>query len=340
MSWTAYAQPGIRSSHAASNIHAALRTLLRGEASGNLNAFMYGASEKAGDEVRGGALFDALCEQPAYYLRNVEARLIENHAAAIAAPFASTTTVVEFGPGSHFAIERKTIPLLRAMPQVRRYVAVDWNLNYLDDAVATLRAALPHLEILPILSSFQDLTALPADGNPLLALMFGNTIGNFDTEAADRFPPEQPIDFIRHIRGLLGEKGWFLVGQDCLEDEAGLLAAYANPAAHAWAENLLYRLIRDAGLEAAPENFTGHALYDRRRFLIQLGIKSRIDQFVRLAGETFKIAADQFLPCFNSYKFPRKVFELIAWKAGFEPIALHTDAPAHMALHTLKADWG
>ncbi len=313
------------------------QALWAGIRAGNLNPFMYGGPQDDVDPVRGGALFDALCDHQDYYLRKAESTLLTQHMPKLCSQIQDIDAVIEFGPGSAYAVTRKTIPMLKANPQITRYIAVDRNQGYLDEAVTAIRSALPNLKIESRLSSFMDCSAVE-NAKGTLALMLGNTIGNFEAEPLQHIPPQHPVKLVSHIRHIVGDRGKFLVGVDCLQNQGGLLAAYDNPAAHAWSENLLHRMRRDAGVHLDIQGFYGQAIYDTARCMIQLGVVSRREQIVRVGNKRFIVPGRKFFSFFNSYKYPRQMFELIAEHSGFTPKATYAGTPETMVIYLLQAD--
>src|ERR1700720_270371 len=66
----------------------------------------------------GSRLFEAICEQPEYYLTRAEMSILRGHAGAVAADFLRDATLVELGSGSAI----KTRLLLDAFLKGRRAV--------------------------------------------------------------------------------------------------------------------------------------------------------------------------------------------------------------------------
>ena len=87
----------------------------------------------------GSLLFEAICEQPEYYLTRAETAILRDQAGAIAAEFSGDVTLVELGSGN----AAKTRLLLDAFVKDRRtvrYVPIDICRPVLESSAAALRA--------------------------------------------------------------------------------------------------------------------------------------------------------------------------------------------------------
>src|SRR5258708_2409807 len=72
----------------------------------------------------GSRLFDAICEQPEYYLTRTEADILRDHAGDIASGFLGDVTLVELGSGSAIKT-RLLLDVLLDGRRAVRYVPID-----------------------------------------------------------------------------------------------------------------------------------------------------------------------------------------------------------------------
>src|SRR4029077_17966150 len=147
------------------------------------------------DEV-GSALFETICVLPEYGLTRADARLLQTHAREIVGRLPSPIHVAELGSGSG----KKTRWILEALSRRQRTVyfpieispaalaACEKELGQID-MVIMVRYEQPYLEGLRAVAQGRD------EGDHLLVLFLGSTIGNFDRSAGD--------DFLREVGEIL-----------------------------------------------------------------------------------------------------------------------------------------
>ncbi len=131
-------------------------------------------------DAHGSQLFDAICEQPEYYLTRAESALLRERGAELAAAFPARE-FVELGSGSSTKTPLLLEPLL-ATGQLRKYVPVDVSASALAHAEHHLSRQFPGLDIeRRILDFTTQLEHLGRahEGGRLVALL-GSTIGNLE----------------------------------------------------------------------------------------------------------------------------------------------------------------
>jgi L-histidine N-alpha-methyltransferase len=256
-------------------------------------------------DARGSALFDRITEQPEYYPTRAERAILERHAEEIVT---GMHELVELGSGT----AGKTRVLL-ATGQLRRYVPFDVDPWAVDRSRSELGDLFPELAIDGVVGDFTtDLERIPPPAGPRAVALLGGTIGNLE-------PPER-ASFLRSIRALLGPDDRFVLGTDLVKDTAVLEAAY-NDAAGVSAEftlNLLYVLNRELGADFDASAFEHVAFYDRDAERIDIRIRSRAAQRVRLpgAGVEIELAAGEDIRTEVSSKFTRERLERELGDAG------------------------
>ncbi|MEQ8836377.1 MAG: L-histidine N(alpha)-methyltransferase, partial [Lacipirellulaceae bacterium] len=153
---------------------------------------------------RGSQLFDRICELPEYYPTRTETKILEENAAAISDAIGEGTVLVEYGSGS----STKTVPLLKAAPNLAAYVPLDISRDHLLETSAELRRQLPGLPIKPVVAEFTSEVELPEEFADVRRTVFfpGSTIGNF--------PPEEAVELLGQIADLVGTGGGLVIGID------------------------------------------------------------------------------------------------------------------------------
>lgn len=260
-------------------------------------------------DARGSALFEAICEQPEYYLTRTELALLRESGAEIAAAVGPRARVVEYGSGAGL----KTRLLLQALPDPVAYVPVEISRSALLESVGRLAREFPAVEMLPVCADFTQRVSLPRPGrDPERTLLFfpGSTLGNFENPVARRL--------LRQMRELVGPRGQVLLGVDLKKDPALIEAAY-NDAAGVTADftlNLLVRLNRELGADFRPDAFEHRAVYDAAAGRIQTDIVSRRQQQVSVAGQRFDFAQGEAMRVEYSCKYNHADIEAMAAEAG------------------------
>src|SRR5712691_230613 len=195
------------------------------------------------DEV-GSALFEAICLLPEYGLTRADARLLQTHAQEIVDLLPSPIHVAELGSGSG----KKTRWILEALAQ--RQKTYYYPIEISPYALAACAKELGQIDLVsvvgyeqPYLEGLRAVAEERADGDHLLVLFLGSTIGNLDRDAGE--------EFLREMRAILRPGDALLLGTDLEKDVALQLLAYDDPAGvtAAFNLNLLARINRELGAD-------------------------------------------------------------------------------------------
>ncbi len=288
---------------------------------------------------RGSELFERITELPEYYPTRAERSILAARSAEIVAAAGEPATLVELGSGS----AAKTRHLLSAMRDagcLEAYVPVDISERITRDAAERLVAEYPGLAVHGLVCDFEHDLELIAGGNDngrggdesgrggRLVAFLGGTIGNLY--------PRARRDFLARVAALLGPGDRLLLGTDLVKDRARLEAAY-DDAAGVTAEfnrNLLAVLNRELGADFELEAFDHVAHYDAERAWMDVRLRARADQVVRLDGLdlTVRFAAGEEMRTEISAKFTRERLEAIYAEAGLAMSGWFTDQAGDYAL--------
>ncbi|QNP74207.1 L-histidine N(alpha)-methyltransferase [Streptomyces roseirectus] len=222
-------------------------------------------------DARGSELFDRITELPEYYPTRAEREILLTRAPEIAAA-SGARTLVELGSGS----SDKTRHLLAALRDLDTYVPVDVSESALTQAGAGLLAEHPELTIHALIADFTAALDLPATPGPRLLAFLGGTIGNL--------VPAERTAFLAAVRALLSPGDTFLLGTDLVKDEATLVRAYDDSAGvtAAFNKNVLDVVNRELGADFHPGSFDHVALWDRDHEWIEMRLRSRTAQTVKV----------------------------------------------------------
>ncbi len=231
---------------------------------------------------RGSRLFDAITRLPEYYPTRAERGILEVSAKEMA-ELAAADTLVELGAGTC----EKTRVLLDAMAatgRLERYVPFDVSATTIERAAAELADDYPGLRVHAVAGDFhRHLGRIPGGGRRLFAFL-GGTIGNLD--------PGQRRRFLADLDCVMDPGDRLLLGTDLVKDRGTLIAAY-DDAAGVTAEfnrNVLHVLNRELGADFVPGAFSHSARWNEDDQRIEMWLRSRRPQRVRVADLGLEVA--------------------------------------------------
>jgi dimethylhistidine N-methyltransferase len=278
---------------------------------------------------RGSELFDEICELSEYYITRTEIAILEARAGEIAALAGPRCQLIEFGSGAG----HKVRILLAALADPRAYIPIDISPEFLRGAASRIVAEFPALDVVAVCADFAEPQRLPE----FLPEQRARRVGFFPGSTIGNLRPDEAVSFLRGCRTVLGLGGGILIGVDLKKDPIRLHDAYNDAAGvtAAFTLNLLGRMNREIGADFDVSRFDHEASYNAGAGRIEIYIRSRMDQIVRVAGRRFRFAAAERLHVEYSYKYTVAEFQRLARRAGFEPAACWTDAGNDFSVHYL-----
>jgi dimethylhistidine N-methyltransferase len=282
-------------------------------------------------DEEGSRLFEAICEQPEYYLTRTEVALLARHAGDIKALVGSGCYLVEPGSGSC----EKVRPLLETLrPMV--YVPMDISCKHLRTAAAGIATDFPWLDVHAVCTDITrevSLAFIPEQAAPVMFYP-GSSIGNFD--------PADAVEFLTCLARIAGPGGGLLIGVDLKKDPVKLNDAYndARGVTAAFNLNLLQRANRELDADFDIDAFAHHAGYNSAHGRIEMHLISTRKQTVNIDGYSFDFNAGDSIHTENSYKYTNDEFRSLAQRAGFVSCAVWTDSGRLFSLHFLCVDRG
>ncbi len=264
------------------------------------------------DEL-GSALFDAITVLPEYGLTRADQRILDRHAAELPREF---PVVAEFGSGSG----RKTRAVLEAL-SVPEYFPIDVS----APALERCRRELADLTtVKPLAASYLnglDQVQARRNGDPMLVLFLGSTIGNFDSRCRG--------DFLTQVRSRLREGDALLIGCDLEKPVDTMIQAYDDPSGvtASFNLNLLGRINRELGGDFNLRAFAHEAIYNAPERRIEMHLRSRTNQVVTIREADFRceFADGETIWTESSHKFRTAEIPEMARQAGFVPEAQWVD---------------
>jgi L-histidine N-alpha-methyltransferase len=274
----------------------------------------------------GSDLFEQITQLPEYYPTRSEQEILDRRAGEIAAA-TRAETLVELGSGS----SRKTrllIDALRAGGGLRRYVAVDVSDSALLDAGVALARDYPGLDVEAVVADFEtQLDVLPRRG-PRLVAFLGGTIGNLEPASRSRF--------LRSVRGLLGDDGWFLLGTDLVKSPQVLVPAYDDSAGVTadFNRNVLRVLNRELGASFEVDAFEHVAVWVPEREWVEMRLRATRSMEVSVPAleMTVRFEAGEELRTEVSAKFHRDGVVAELAESDLEAVGQWTDDQGRYAV--------
>jgi len=257
------------------------------------------------DDV-GSALFEAITHLPEYGLTRADTRVLEKHAGEIVDSLPKNVVVAELGSGSG----AKTRAILEKLKQ--RQVIVYYPIDVSCAALAKCAQDLAKYgAIFPLEGAYLDGLRTVAErrfeGQTLLVLFLGSTIGNFESEAA--------IDFLYAIRQCLQPGDALLLGTDLVKPVDMMIRAYDDPTGvtAAFNLNLLSRINRELGADFDLRQFEHLVKYNEEAQRIEMHLRSKQYQIVSVhkADLIVDFVPNETICTEACHKFvPNQIFEM------------------------------
>jgi len=259
------------------------------------------------DEV-GSALFEAICTLPEYGLSRAGMRMLERYSGEIVDRVPGPVIVAELGSGSG----QQTRWVLEALARRQRvnYYPIDIS----GSALFRCQRELSHIDMVSIvgferayLDGLREVAARRREGERLLVLFLGSTIGNFDRPAGEQF--------LREVRSILRRGDALLLATDLVKPIPALILAYDDPAGvtAAFNKNLLARINRELGGDFDLRCFEHVVRYDEDEQRIEMHLRSTAWQRVtiRKAGFRTYLREGETIWTESSHKYePQQVVQM------------------------------
>jgi L-histidine Nalpha-methyltransferase len=262
----------------------------------------------------GSALFEVICHLPEYGVTRAEERLLSEHAREIVAKVPSPVAVAEMGSGTG----RKTRLILEAL--CRRQSTSYYPIEISPTALAMCERELRDINCISIvglereyLDGLLEVAARRGEGQHLMVLFLGSTIGNFDGAAS--------TVFLRRVREILREGDSLLLGTDMDKPVETLVVAYddALGVTAAFNRNLLTRINRELGADFDLAQFEHVAVYNEETHSVEMHLRSRSEQWVTIpqAGLFFRMREGETIWTETSHKYSHEEVTTMGRQSGF-----------------------
>ncbi len=274
------------------------------------------------DDV-GTALFEVITLLPEYGLTRAGQRLLRRHAEQIVERVPGPVIVAELGSGSG----KKTRWILEALSrrQFTRYYPIDIS----AEALARSRSELSEIPFMSLvgferdyLDGLLEVAARRRNGDHLLVLFLGSTIGNFDRPAGEAF--------LREVRKHLVPGDSLLLATDLEQPVHELELAYDDPlgVTAAFNLNVLARINRELDANFDLAKFQHRAPYNTAERRIEMHLRARVAHTVVISKAGFEahFREGETIWTESSHKFDLDEVRQMAGRCGFRCDAQWVDA--------------
>lgn len=279
---------------------------------------------------RGSELFVEITRLPEYYPTRTELGILESRSREIV-DACRPAAVLELGAGS----ATKTRLLLDALEERGdggAYLPLDVSAEFLASTAQELRREYPDLEVAPLVGDLTDPIAPDVElPRPLLLLLLGSTIGNFDDGEA--------VSVLRNAAAALQDGDHFLMGADLRPSPgkslAELEAAYDDTRGVTAAFNLnALSVVNDRfGTDFDLTRFRHRAFYDSTHGRIEMHLVARSDQTITVPGKGLvRLRGGETIRTEISCKYDRPTVQRLFRDAGLELVDWITDEQQRYAL--------
>jgi L-histidine Nalpha-methyltransferase len=286
------------------------------------------------DDV-GSALFEVISVLPQYGLTRADERLLQRYAHEMVEQLPAPVIVAELGSGSG----KKTRWILKAL--CRRQHTSYFPIEISRTALVRCARELGDIDSMSIvgfereyLDGLVEVAARRRNGQHLLVLFLGSTIGNFDRPAATKF--------LRSVRDILRPGDSLLLGTDLEKPVPQLIEAYDDPlgVTAAFNVNLLARINRELDGDFVLDQWKHEARFNPNARSVEMHLRAKQNQLVAVcrAELSLEFSQGETIWTESSHKYaPREPFR-IAREAGFRCTAQWVDSEWPFAENLLIAE--
>lgn len=258
----------------------------------------------------GSQLFEKIMQLPEYYPTRTEMALLKKYQNEIAAIVGKEKVLIEPGAGN---CEKVQCIISALNPSC--YVPIDISADFLFECSNKVQANFPDIHVHAIADDMKAEVTLPEpfDKDEKVVFYPGSTIGNYN--------PKEALEFLKHIRNLVGQGGGLLVGVDLQKDKPILDAAYNDEQGITALFNLnvLNHANKLLDGDINPELFEHVAFYNEEQCRIEMHLQSKEEQNYKFHGnDNIRFSESERIHTEYSYKYTIESFARLAEKASFK----------------------
>lgn len=274
-------------------------------------------------------LFEAIASMPDYHVAEAEERLLRRHIEHLVQAL-QPSELLDVGCGCGLRVD-VVLEAMREAGGMTRYVGLDIAGHELERWLGMLSQRYPELEIRGVVGDFErqeTLAALPRARGQRLAVILGQTLGNFSRPAR--------VSMLRRLWGALDPGDPLIVGLDFTQDLEAALPGYDDPDGRnaAFSLNALDEMNRLLGcdLQRADFHFRVHADHAERAIISSLVARRSRKIINPLTGKPIEFRAGEPMFTERSHRFDAEGLRSDFNAAGFDLLTILLDQPTGYGL--------
>ena len=273
-------------------------------------------------DALGAHLFTALTFLPEYYPTAVEASILKQYSNEIAAAIGKKPVLIDLGAGDC----KKAARLFESI-KPSSYVAIDFSVDYLKEALEKLQNQYADIPMVGIGMDFSQTLKLPdtITQGPRTFFYPGSSLGNFLPSDAEAL-----LKQIKHET--LG--GGLLLGVDLMKAEHVLQTAYDDPLKVTAAFNLNILRSINAIIESNFDvsDFCHKVVVNHSQERVELYLEALRDTTVAWHDKQRAFKKGERIHTENSHKYSIASIQTLMNRAGFQSVKVWTDPRQYFAV--------
>jgi dimethylhistidine N-methyltransferase len=270
----------------------------------------------------GSHLFTAITLLPEYYPSNTEKNIFTQCHDQITAAVGIGGTLIDLGAGNC----QKAESFFNSF-KPSSYLAIDFSVEFLQDAVTKLQGKYPHIHIQGIGMDFSKEIIIPSSISNAKRTFFypGSSIGNFlNTEA---------IELLSQVKSQANDGG-LLIGVDLMKEDSVLMAAYDDPlkVTAAFNLNILRSINSQLGSNFRVDQFRHTVRINHAENRVELYLEALEDLTISWPGNSRVFKRGELIHTENSHKYTIESIKQLLKNAGFEKTQIWTDPKNYFAV--------
>jgi dimethylhistidine N-methyltransferase len=270
----------------------------------------------------GSHLFTAITLLPEYYPTATEKWIFEHYRTEITKTIGSGGVLIDLGAGNC----QKAESFFEAL-RPSSYVAIDFSVDYLKDALQDLQGKYPDISMQAIGMDFSQALNIPltVPSGPRTFFYPGSSIGNF--------LPSEALKLLTEIKQQ-SDKGGLLIGVDLMKADEILKTAYDDPLkiTAAFNLNILRSVNSIIGSDFKVEQFKHVVHINHQDSRVELYLESLEDLIVKWQGGARQFKQGECIHTENSHKYTVDTMQNLLNNAGFQSTRIWTDPKNYFAV--------
>lgn len=273
-------------------------------------------------DALGSHLFTAITLLPEYYPTNTEKNIFTQYQDQIAHAVGIGGALIDLGAGNC----QKAESFFNSL-KPSSYLAIDFSVEYLQDALQKLAGKYPHIHMQCIGMDFSKQLIIPDSITKTKRTFFypGSSIGNFSSLEA--------LELLSQIQSQANDGG-LLIGADLMKEDSVLMAAYDDPlkVTAAFNLNILRSINSHLGSNFRVDQFRHQVQVNHEENRVELYLEALEDLTVTWPGKSRTFKKGELIHTENSHKYTIESIQQLLKKAGFATAQIWTDPKDYFAV--------